>query len=394
MRQTSRQLLRILRHEADHSKASIARALGMSPSTINTLAHALIRDGLVIPTGRKQDLPQGRKGEVIDLNPSFRTAIGIEVTDLSVTGVVVDFAGGVHASHGVALAAPEHEHLLAALDEVIERLGPVAGGWGPLEGVGIASHGSVNPDTGEIVRFPGNPRWLPLNVAEYVAARIRTRCRVTFRILAATKGEVIHGGWAKTPGPIACFNSGPGNGFGLGIAVNGRVFTGAVGAAGQFGHFCVRPGGTRCFCGSHGCLLTVASIAAVLRRVRAALERGVESSLHHVDELTFRSVCHHAVQGDKLAASVIGDLAADLGLAMSYVMNLVNPSHVILGGAMAEGGEYLLEAIRSAAQSHCTAPIFASAHWVLSRLPWNAAALGAAEMMLDRYFEEGEGALV
>lgn len=384
-------ILKVLRQEKNHSKASLARALGVSPSTVNGLTNELIQKGLIVPTGRKQGLPQGRKGEVIDLNPMFRTAIGIEITDLDVTGTLIDFAGAVHEKTTESLVSQEHDAIVDTVLRTVKRLQSAALLVAPLEGVGIAAHGHLNPDTGELLRFPGNPRWEPLRIAAIVQECCHTSCRVTFRLRAATYGELLYGGWSAIAGPIVYLNSGPGNGFGLGIVENGRVLTGATGAAGQFGHFGIRPGGKRCFCGSHGCLVTVASISAVLQRVTDALERGVESSLQGVwaqgtSDLNFRQVSEHAARGDKLAMSVIKDLGADLGLAMSYVLNLLNPSHVVIGGVMAQGGPHLLESIRAAAQQHCTAPVFSAASWCLSELTENAAALGAAAMMLDHYF--------
>ncbi len=379
-------VLKILREEKNHSKASLARALELSPSTVNGLARSLMREGYVVATGRKQSLPQGRKGDVIDLNPAFRTSIGVEITDLDVTGTLIDFSGAVHETFALPLTSREHGSIVDTVLQVIDRLRPVAAQLAPLEGIGVASHGNVNPETGELLRFPGNPHWEPLTIATLIEQACGSRCQVTYRITAATRGEVLYGGWTQTSGPIIYFNSGPGNGFGLGVVENGQVLTGATGVAGQFGHFAIRPGGKRCFCGSHGCLVTVASISAVLQRVAAALERGVESTLHGAGDLTFGAVCEHAVSGDKLAMSVIKDLGADLGLALSYVLNLINPSHVVVGGAMAQGGMHLLESIRDAAQQHCTAPVFSGVSWRLSAIDGNAAALGAAALMLDHYF--------
>lgn len=380
------ELLRLLRNETDHSKASLARAIDVSPSTVNSLADTLIDEGLIALTGEKQKRSRGRRGEVIDLNPHHRSSIGLEITDLDVTGVLIDFTGTVHETHSELLTSTHHEDVIKATTLIIEKLLLATDHLGPLDGIGIAAHGNVDPKEGQLVRFPGNPQWQPLPLAKVITERYNTRAELTFRIIAATKGEVLHNDWSSVPGPIVYFNSGPGNGFGVGVVDRGSVLTGQSGFAGQLGHFCIRPGGKRCFCGSHGCLVTVASISAVIERVRTALDRGVESTLQGLKNISFDDIVEHATQSDKLAHSVIQDLGTDLGLGFSYVLNLLNPSHVIVGGTMARGGLHLLDAMTRSAQMYSTSPIFSNVSWHLSNLTWNAAALGAAQMMFDPYF--------
>ncbi len=377
-------LLRVLR-TGRQSKTALAHSTGLSVPAVYKIAKNLIGQNMVVETNEDQGGGRGRKGRVLALNPGFRTAIGLELTDISVTGCVLDFSGVVRHETRLELPSMQEEHVLASVLAVVDTLVPLAKRWGPLQGIGIGAHGVVGD--GQILRFPGNTEWKPMPLERLVVAHTGMDCLLELRLYTATCGELLCGGHFDEVGPIVYFNAGPGNGFGVGIISAGAALQGTNGLQGQFGHFLAVPHGKRCPCGSHGCLVTVASPVAVQEQACEALQHtGVESSLRQYSHVTFPDILAEARREDKLCIGLLEDAAEHLGKGFSYIINLLNPALIVIGGAYAEGGHLVLNAIRQTARKHAVSNLYTATRWEVSALQVNPAAAGAASLLFDKYF--------
>lgn len=368
------------------TKPALAKATGLSVPAVHKMAASLVDVGLLYETGEEISSGHGRKGRVIGLNPTFRTAIGIEITDLSITGIVLDFAGQVHQEQAIGLSSLQPNHVLATVIRMIQDLQEAARELGPIAGVGIGTHGIA--EKGRITRFPGNPDWEPLAITSLVQEATGLPCRLDLRIYAATVSELRFGRRYGFPGPIFYFNSGPGNGFATGIIIHDQVLRGANGLQGQFHHLHMDPQGERCYCGSFGCLGTLTSPQAIQQQAQEALtQTGVDSALRGLPTVDFSSILAAAHKHDKLARHLIEDACTWLGIGFSHVINLLNPSLIVIGGAYAEGGEMILHAIQRSAYRYSESHLLQNLQWSLSTLNHNAAATGAATLLFDRYFQ-------
>jgi predicted NBD/HSP70 family sugar kinase len=137
-----------------------------------------------------------------------------------------------------------------------------------------------------------------------------------------------------------------GMGIGCAIFVDGHLYEGADGLAGEFGHMTVEENGNLCTCGNRGCLELYSSASAIVGRVRAELGHGVGSSLgsefgDHLDELTVEKIVAAAQAHDRLAERVITEAGMHLGTALAGIVNLLNPRKIILGGRVPQAASEL-----------------------------------------------------
>jgi glucokinase len=177
-----------------------------------------------------------------------------------------------------------------------------------------------------------------------------------------------------------------GHGIAAGIIIGGEVYTGATGNAGEFGHIPVEKDGPICYCGSRGCLESVAGAPAIVDSVRSALAKGVHSSLVG-GEVTLANILLAADGGDRLAATVLERAAGYIGDAVGGLVNLLNPQAVVLGGLLAMPGGVFLSTLEKSLLSRVMPLLQDSVVIRASELGSDAAALGAAGLVFERMFD-------
>lgn len=175
-----------------------------------------------------------------------------------------------------------------------------------------------------------------------------------------------------------------GTGVGSGLVLSGKLWTGADGVAGEFGHATVEPDGRLCGCGNHGCLEQYSSATAIVAAALDAIHEGAQSSLATVaqSEVTSAMIAEAAVNGDPLAISIFGQAGRYLGIASASVANLLNLDGIILGGGVAASFDLLAEPMRRELTARAF-PIPARRMKVVkSELGDDAGILGVAAMAL------------
>jgi glucokinase len=176
-----------------------------------------------------------------------------------------------------------------------------------------------------------------------------------------------------------------GTGVGGALIVDGHLYVGRHGFAGEIGHLPVLRQGPLCGCGRHGCLETVASGKGIERYVAAALARGVPSSMMPEDALSARRISEFAHAGDRLASQAFRRAAVCLGRAAAALINTLDPDMIVLGGGVAESG-LLLDEMRRTARSRSLPLLYEGIDFAAARYGNDAGAVGAAllaEQLLD-----------
>ena len=174
-----------------------------------------------------------------------------------------------------------------------------------------------------------------------------------------------------------------GSGVGSGVVIDGRVFYGRRGFSGEIGHCPVVEDGPECGCGRRGCLETVASAMALGRAVEAALAAGEPTVLGAmVGPLDAGAIAAAARDGDRVAGRILSDFSEHLGRGISYLLNVLNPEMIVLGGPVAQAGDVLLEAVRASVARHALLPKGVAI--VPSALPDRAELTGAVLLAMDQ----------
>jgi len=227
----------------------------------------------------------------------------------------------------------------AALD-LIRQVGVRAA---DIRGAGIGTPGAVDAERGVVVFWPNVPSWRGVPIRRLFEQRLGLPCVVENDGNAAALAEHWMGAGRGLSYLVLLTL---GTGIGGGIVLDGRLWRGASGAAGELGHMSIDPSGPRCACGGRGCLQAYASAPAMVSRMRQALASGVPSVLAGREgELTAELIHRAAVGGDRAARRNICQTGRYLGVGVSNLMHLLNPQAIVFSGGVTAAGTMLLNAI-------------------------------------------------
>ena len=171
-------------------------------------------------------------------------------------------------------------------------------------------------------------------------------------------------------------------GVGAGIIINGDIYRGAGGIAGEVGHTAIDPSGPKCRCGLHGCLEAFVGTQSLLERAEEAVQ-GLAVRPAWADEPSLPALISAANDGDATARELIANAGHWLGIALANLLNLFNPGRVVLGGRLTRAGDLLLEPIQKAVASRALWSSVAETEIRISSLPDEPIALGAATLVLQ-----------
>ena len=177
-----------------------------------------------------------------------------------------------------------------------------------------------------------------------------------------------------------------GEGIGGAIILDGKLWTGALGFAGEFGHITIDAEGIECECGNTGCLETLASAPSIVRRANDRLYRDGTSSLSKLainKNFTADDVAHEAKNGDDFSMMMIERTGRYIGIGVASVLNLLNIERVVLGGGVMDAGELILNPIIHEARRRAFQPCFEATQIVAATLGPDAASIGVAMLARD-----------
>ncbi|MBI3321365.1 MAG: ROK family protein [Candidatus Omnitrophica bacterium] len=253
-----------------------------------------------------------------------------------------------------------------------------------LCGVGVGAPGPIDPRRGIVHSLVNVPGWREVPLGRQLARRLKCRCLVDNDANLVALGEWRFGAGAQAKHVIALTL---GTGVGGGVIINGKLYRGVSGSAGEVGHMVIDPRGRRCSCGARGCLEAQVGTAAILSMARRAIRRGAEPlktlARQARGQLTPALVSRAAMAGDQAARAVWMEIGRSLGIGVGNVLNLLNPERLVIGGGVANAwalfAPTLIRTVRAQAM-----PVSAHAARILrARLGHHAGILGAAVLLWD-----------
>jgi len=227
------------------------------------------------------------------------------------------------------------DFVLDEMCDAIVTLSKKHGSNGSLMGIGIGVPGIINMKSGTVLKSPNLPGWQDYPVREEIERRLSTTVILENDANAAAFGEMWMGAGRDT-NDLCMFTLG--TGVGGGLVLDGKIWHGMTGMAGELGHTTVDPNGHPCKCGSRGCVEQYASATAIKRMAKEAIERGgaieLEKALNAPSpEFSALVVYNLAMAGDKPAQAVFQKVGWALGIAIANYINALNlPMYVIGGG--------------------------------------------------------------
>jgi predicted NBD/HSP70 family sugar kinase len=370
------QILKVIWLEQRVSRAEIARKLAVSRSTVSDAVSILLDTGLVREAG---DGPSsgGRRPILLEFRDDACVILGVDLGATHVAVALTDLRGRVLAFHDRSHPVrTDPEGTRSVMMELCEKC--LRDARRPLVGIGVSMPAPVDPaDPGHVSRLV-LPAWEGRTGFEPLGVRFGVPILVDND---ANLGALAERWWGAGMGKDDFTYVKISTGIGAGHMMNGAIYRGSSGFAGEIGHIAVVPDGEPCICGNRGCLGTVVGSQALVARAEALRPRYPDSLLAG-GELTIDAVEDAALRGDPLGLQVVREAADYLGLAIAEVLNLMNPSSIIVGGNLARLGETLLVPLREAVLPRTLVSSVAASEIRTSELGPRSVAIGAATLVL------------
>ncbi len=254
-----------------------------------------------------------------------------------------------------------------------------------LAGIGFSAPGPIDMETGTVTESPNLPGWQNVPLRDIVQDKYKIPTSLIHDATAAALAEHRLGAGKGVRDLVYITVS---TGIGGGIIIDGKLYTGAKGTAGEIGHMTIDANGPRCSCGNTGCLEVLASGTAMAREARKRLEAGEVSLLSQLaggnpENITAETIALAAERGDRLAGEVILQAATYLGIGMANLVNILNPEMIIVGGGVANMGDRLLKPAIEVVRERAFKLPARTVRIVRAGLSGNAELLGAAMFALE-----------
>jgi predicted NBD/HSP70 family sugar kinase len=379
----------LVRERGPISRVGIYEQTKLRRSTISLLTRELLAEGHLIEAGRF-DNPIGRKQVLLQINPNFGFLAGVEFDDKQMTAGLMDLQPMVLSTFTEATVL-EHgqqgliDQILAAIRRTIQSSGrPVS----ELIGIGIADPGLVNTRSGVTASCSTIDFWSDVPLQAVIEQEFKVPTLVESKTRAKTIAERMLGGGEKQPNMIYVEY---GTGIGSGVVVDGRLLYGQDCGAGEIGHTNIVRGGPTCKCGSNGCLEAVAGAKAIEANARKALSEGASSRVLAMAQgdpaqITSGMVFEAAAAGDKLCSNILSEISEDLAIAIGNLVNLFNPSVIVLDRRLQLMGDEFLTQLARNIRSHALSASAQSLLVHFAHLDRDAGLLGVGLGVLEKHF--------
>ncbi len=381
-------IIEYLYKQGPTSNPDIARYTKMSSPTITKLIQELIDYGIVIDMGIGASIG-GRKPNLFGINPNARYIVGVDIDCRMVklgifnlaneaVSEIITYFGNVKDKHEM------FNELFTRLDDLIKQTGLDKKAY---LGIGVSIPGLINSKTGQTymdLQIDGE------KLEDLFSKRYELPVVIDSDSRVMAIGEQAFG-FAKDKKDVLCLNIC--DGVGLGMILNGAVYRGKSGLAGEFGHINVVRDGNLCTCGKYGCLETVASGTALIEQAQQGIRKGQESLISELvnddlDNIHVSDIIEAVNKGDIFAIEIINKLGHFLGEALASLVHIFNPEMIIIGGKVALAENYLINPIENTLNKYTISHIMKDTQVVTSTLQEKVKLLGSVAMVMNQVFDE------
>ena len=375
-------MLKLIWEEHHISRADIARRSGLSRSTVSAMVEVLLATGVVCEAGAGTS-SGGRRPIILEFNERARAIIGIDMgaTHLAVT--LTDLrckpAVWLHIEHDVRNdPMGTLTQIRTLVGQALER---VSIGLEDVVGIGISVPSPVDVMRTGYLSSEVLPEWREVNIVYEVEKSFR---RPTFVDNDANLGALAEQWWGAGSGGGDLAFLKIGTGVGCGLILNGQVYRGVTGLAGEIGHMSIVDGPKGDRINPKGRLTSLVGAPQIIAEVEKRIIDEPHSQLSSLEQpLSVRRIAVAAEQGDPVALSVISEVGHYLGLAVANLLNVLNPKTIVLGGAISQAGATFLKVIDEAVKARTVWHQISTTPVVVSELGERAMAVGAATQVLD-----------
>jgi glucokinase len=312
--------------------------------------------------------------------------LGVDLGGTKILTAVTNSQGKILSrDHGITPAKKDHEAVIQSiLESAHHALEQANVDISELTVVGIGAPGLSNPETGILFTSPNLPEWRNVPLRDIMQERLGKKTFVINDANAAALGEFYFGAARGVLNFIYITLS---TGIGGGIVIDGKIYGGAIGAAGEVGHMTIDDEGPICNCGNRGCWETLASGTALAREARHRIKEGIRTSILEyaegdVEKVTAQVIHSAAEQGDSLAKKLISRTGYYVGVGLANLINIFNPELIVIGGGLSNIGDMLLKPAFKTAGERAYKEAFQAVRFASPELGRDSGVLGAAAFAL------------
>ncbi len=376
----------IIAHMAIHGECTLSeltKELHVSVPTITKLVQELSDENIVSDFG-KVETPGGRRPNVFGLTCSALYFIGVNVGRSSLSYVITDIQNNIISeeldlSFNLVDRPQCLDNIADSIDNFINNCGVERN---KIMGLGVSITGRVNPEAGRSYKYFTH---LPLSVREVIEKKVGIRTLIENDTRARCYAEYSCGK-SKDESNILYLHLGLG--VAVGIVIDGKLYYGKSGFAGEFGHIPFFDNEKICACGKKGCLETEVSGLAIEEKMIKLIESGVNTILRERydrhETIYIGDIINAAKNDDNLSIELIEESGEKVGKAVAILMNLFNPETVIVGGALSAAGDYIMLPLKSSTNKYSLNLVYKDTKFCLSTLKDNAHAWGVAMLIRNK----------
>ncbi len=378
-------ILDLIRMRQTVSRAELSKETGLSPTAIGVIVSSLLDKGYIHETGTGES-KGGRKPVMLELKPDSYYSVGLDIDVDSIQFVLTDITGRLVHEGSVPLAVNTAEGAVEASESCVTGImNRFSISRERMLGIGISVPGMVDSISHRVVLAP-NLGWEDADPAGMLKERLQLPVFMENEAMSSAICENWIGACQKASN-FVCVNIK--SGIGAGIFTGGMPYRGTGGSAGEVGHIVVDENGPRCGCGNYGCLETMASTGRIVEKARKMVRQGVVSSLNdyeNVDAMSLENIVAAARAGDGAAMNLLDETARYLGIALSNLVNTLNPSRIVLGKDFAVYGDLVMGTLRSVIDGKALRRPASNVELIISEIGDRASTLGAAIIPLKKLF--------
>jgi len=375
------------------SCAELSEILDKSIPSISKAVNELIEEGFVVEQGYAPS-SGGRRPLVYSLRQQAMYILTVAMDQLSTRIQMVDLLNLPVADISmVELKLLNNPHSLSALiDHINDYITTTGIPKDKIAGIGIGMPGFINAIEGVNFTYLDSGGQ-SLTQLITIKTGVPTYIENDSSLIALAEQKF---GIAKARKDVMVINLGWG--IGLGMIVNGEIYRGHNGFAGEFSHIPLSEDGALCTCGKRGCLEAEASMLVVAEKAIKGIKKGHISSLKNTDKdnpkMVGDAIMEAANNGDQFAIELLSDAGYKIGKALAILIHIMNPATIVLSGRGAVVGKILLAPIQQALNKYCIPRLVSSTELLISELGFNAELIGTAVLVMENFDKEIKNQLI
>lgn len=381
-----RKILNCLYYNGSASIAELVKSVNLSQPLVAALVEDMLGFGVILENGTGKSIG-GRRPGLYCVNPEYQYVIGVDVNLHTLNIAIFDLNNAlVYREEFKDLELENSEkYLKVLLDKITSALRRKDISAVKILALGLSIPGLVDAENG---LSHTHLTYLESGLGNYLSEELGIPVLLDNDARAMAMGEKEFGK-AKDKKNVLCLQLS--NGIGLGIILNGELYSGKNGFAGEFGHILIDPDGKLCHCGKIGCLETLASGKLLVKTIREAIDNGQETLLADYkakgEKIDLQTVVDAILSGDQYAIEQLNLMGEYLGKGLVSLIHILNPEMIIIGGKLARAGKYIINPVAMSMNKYAMDRISSEIELVGSDLLNDSALMGTMANVMNKILD-------